>query len=102
MSDEVSTGQFVYIKPEYPHLNLEDGTYVYAGPEYIPPFSPNITTSPNITNITTITPPICKICKFYDRCSKFSTTIVTLKDCKKGLGIEEKSVKIKVKRKPRQ
>lgn len=84
----------------YP-LNSGDSICVYSGPEYIPPYTPNITT-PSITNILTITPPICRICKFYDRCNKFSTTLVTLKECKKGLGIEEKSVKIKVKKKPRQ
>lgn len=85
----------------YP-LNVSDTISTYAAIEYNPPFNPNITTTPNITNITTITPPICKICKFYDRCSKFSLPLVTVDYCKEGLGIKEKSVKIKVKRKPRQ
>lgn len=83
----------------YP-MSTGDSICVYAGPEYIPPFSPNITT-PNITNIAVITPPICKICKFYDKCRTFSTGILTLEECKKGLGIEEKKVVIKVKKKPR-
>ena len=83
----------------YP-MNVGDGIYVYSGPEYIPPATttPLITTIPSISNITIVTPPICKICKFYYRC----TGILTLEDCKKGLGIEEKSVKIRVKKKPRQ
>lgn len=81
----------------YP-LNSGDCISVYSGPEYIPPMpTAPIVTTPNISNITIVTPPICKICKFYYRC----TGILTLEDCKKGLGIEEKSVKIRVKKKPR-
>jgi hypothetical protein len=84
-------------------MNVGDGIYVYSGPEYIPPATttPIITTIPSISNITIVTPPICKICKFYNQCTTFNRGILTLEDCKKGLGIEEKSVKIKVKKKPR-
>lgn len=84
----------------YP-FSTGDSISVYSGPE-----PPSITPSPSITipsisNITIVTPPICKICKFYNQCTTFNRSILTLGDCKKGLGIEEKSVKIRVKRKPR-
>ena len=86
----------------YP-FNAVDNICVYSGPEYVPPVTtpPSITTT-NIKDMVVLTPPICKICKFYDRCKKFGTAILTLENCKKGLGIEEKSVKIRVKKKPRQ
>lgn len=83
----------------YPY-NIGDGVYVYAGPEYNDQLSAPSITTPNINNIIVLTPPICKICKFCDRCNKFGTAILTIDECRKGLGLEKKVV-IKVKKKPR-
>ena len=99
MSDPITTAQFVYTKPEYP-LNAGDSISAYAGPEWNDQLTAPYITTTNINNIITITPPICKICKFCDRCKKFGTAILTIDECRKGLGLEERVV-IKVKKKPR-
>lgn len=84
----------------YP-FNAGDSISVYSGPEYDDQLTAPYITTQNINNIIAITPPICKICKFCDRCKKFGTAILTIDECRKGLGLEKRVV-IKVKKKPRQ